>query len=164
MELIIIAAVAENRVIGYQGGIPWHFKEDLSRFKDLTLGHPVIMGRKTHESIIERLGHPLEDRTNIVLTRNYKISGVIAVNSFNTAIEKASIYDNIAYVIGGQSVYENAIRRIETRRMELTEIHTTYEGDTFFPEFNKEEWAEKERVLMKGFDWVTYVRKYFTEK
>ena len=158
MDLTIIAAVAKNRVIGNKGKVPWHISEDLKRFKRLTLDHPVIMGRKTYESILERLGHPLDKRTNIVLSRHdQKLPGIVTADSIEDAIKKASEYDNTAYVIGGQSVYEKTIHLAE--RMELTEVHGEFEGDAFFPVINYDEWNWTYISHMKDCDFVTYTRK-----
>ncbi|MDP3992209.1 MAG: dihydrofolate reductase [Nanoarchaeota archaeon] len=158
MNLTIIAAVAENRVIGNKGKVPWHISEDLKRFKKLTSGHPVIMGRKTYESILEGLGHSLENRTNIVLSRNdQKLPGIVAANSIEDAIRKASEYDETAYVIGGQSIYEQTIGLAD--RMELTEVKGGYEGDAFFPVINYDEWNWTSISHMEDYDFVTYTRK-----
>jgi dihydrofolate reductase len=162
MNLTIIAAIAENRVIGNKGKVPWYISEDLKRFRRLTLDHPVIMGRKTYEAIVEGLGHPLEKRTNIILSKNQEIPGVLTAHSIGDAIRKASEYDKIAYVIGGQSVYEQTIKL--AYRMELTEVKGGYRGDAFFPEFKIDEWAKEyvDSVFInqgKVCDFVTYIRK-----
>ena len=145
MEIILIAAVAQNRVIGNKGALPWYIPADLQRFKKLTTGHPVIMGRKTYESILKRIGKPLPDRLNIVLTsqKNYAVApGVILASSFNEAIEKVK-NESIIYVIGGRQVYEDALPKATT--LEMTHVHQDYEGDALFPEINKEIWKEESR-------------------
>jgi len=158
MNLTIIAAVAENRVIGNKGEVPWHISKDLKRFKRLTLEHPVIMGRKTYESILERLGHPLEKRINIVLSRNeQKLPGIVTAHSIEDAIEKASEHNDTAYVIGGQSVYEQTIGLAD--RMELTEVKGKYEGDAFFPVINWKEWNWSYTYITQNCDFITYTRK-----
>lgn len=157
MELTIIAALSKNRVIGNKGEIPWHIPEDLKRFRKLTLGHPVIMGRKTYESIIKRLGHPLDRRVNIVLSRQEKIPEIITANSIEDAIKRASEYDNLAYVIGGQSVYEQTINLAD--RMELTEVRGEFEGDAFFPVIDYDEWNLEDTSHMRDCVFLSYIRK-----
>lgn len=158
MELAIIVAISENNVIGNQREIPWYIPEDFKRFKQLTLGHPVIMGRKTYESILERLGHPLEKRTNIVLSRhNQKLPGIVAADSIEDAIRKASEYDSIAYVIGGQQVYERLLPL--TNRIELTRVHRKIDGDVYFPPTNWDQWEEIFTENHGGYSFHTYKRK-----
>lgn len=163
-EIILIAGVAANKVIGKQGELPWHIKEDLQRFKNLTLNHPIIMGRKTYEEIIKTLGNPLPERTNIVLTRdaNFGVAeGVIKVRSVDEAIAKASEFGDKIFVIGGQQIYEQTIDKAD--KLEITKIHKDYEGDTFFPEINMEKWKEVNREDKQGrdfgFSFVTYQKK-----
>ena len=109
LTLSIIAAVAENGVIGYQGGMPWQLRSDLRRFAKLTKGHTVIVGRKTHESIVARLGHPLRDRNIIVVTHQprYKAEGpnCEVLDSWGMALEAASFLSGEAFVIGGEQLY-----------------------------------------------------------
>ena len=157
MSLILIAALAKNRVIGLKGKIPWFFPEDFKRFKDLTLNHPVIMGRKTYESILERNGQPLKDRTNIVLSTTTKYSNILAVESLDIAICIAKSYSENIFIAGGQRVYEESISR--ANKMEITHIHKDYQGDAFFPEIKEEFWKETNRKDNKGFSFVTYERK-----
>ncbi len=175
MELIIIAAVAENRVIGKDGKVPWHISEDLQRFKQLTWRHPVIMGRKTWESIKEKY-RPLPERLNIVLTRqdNYQAPGAVVIPSLERAIvdiegvEKNNPVENNnffvdgidyrqAFIIGGQAVYEQALPIAQ--RMEITELCSSYKGDAYFPDFSREEWKEISRVPRGQYSFVSYVRK-----
>lgn len=130
----IIVAMDEKRGIGKNGGIPWHIPEDLKRFKAITSGHPVIMGRKTFESI----GHPLPNRTNIVVTRDKKktISGTIMANSLEEAIRLAQGKpgsDEIS-IIGGGQIYAQAIRLAD--KLYLTIVEGTYDADTFFPDYS----------------------------
>lgn len=142
-DIAIIAALASNRIIGNQGALPWHLPEDLKRFKALTTGHPVIMGRKTHESILSSLGKPLPNRRSIVVTRSatYGAIGCEVVSSLALAI--ALVAEQQAFVIGGAEIYSLALPLVES--MYLTEINATYEGDARFPEFDKSEWMETER-------------------
>ncbi|MDP4012978.1 MAG: dihydrofolate reductase [Candidatus Nanoarchaeia archaeon] len=154
MELILIAAVSENSVIGRDGELPWRYSEDLKRFKQLTLGHAVLMGRKTYESI----GSPLEGRLNIVLTKNKKYEahdGICLVNSLADAlfICDENRIDQV-YVIGGEKVYEAALPFAD--RLELTEIHKKVDGDAFFPKYDKSKWEEINREDKEEYSFVTY--------
>ena len=143
MEIILIAAVSKNKVIGKQGGIPWKIKEDLSFFKEKTLNSPIIMGRATYNSI----GRPLPNRLNIVMTRSAKnTEGVIEVTSVETAIEAASINKNASrvYIIGGENIYKEFIPI--AHKMIITEVNLHIEdGDAFFPDWNISEWKEQSR-------------------
>ena len=163
-ELSIIAAVSDNNVIGKKGHIPWYIPEDLKRFKKLTLYRPVIMGRKTYESIIDRLGKPLPKRINIVLTRqqDYKAKPKVRVlNYLDDVIVKFGHYDP-GYVIGGQSIYEEAMSLAD--RLEITEVHQNIKGgDAFFPKINKMDWKETNRIKNEGYDFVTYEKRSILE-
>ena len=151
MEIVIIAAVAENGVIGRDGKLHWHIPEDLRRFRQLTLGHCVIMGRKTFESI----GKPLEGRKNIVITsqKGYEAEGVAVVHSLEEAFEGC---EGTAFVIGGSSVFEETLPLAS--RLELTLIHRVVAGDVYFPPVGKE-WEEAAREDRDGFSFVTYRKK-----
>ncbi|MRI63006.1 dihydrofolate reductase [Ornithobacterium rhinotracheale] len=129
-KLISVVAVAENNVIGKDGGLIWHIPEDLKHFKKLTMGHPMIMGRKTFESFPK----PLPNRVHIVLSRDPKpnTEQVIWVNGLDEAIATAKRLDTEkAYVIGGGNIYRQTMDFID--EIEITRIHKTYEGDTHFP-------------------------------
>lgn len=142
MKLSIIVAVAENGVIGHNNQLIWRLPEDLKMFKRLTSGHPIIMGRKTFESI----GKPLPNRTSIIITKNpeFQIEGCITVHSLEEAIEAASeIEENEAFIIGGAEIYRLALPFADT--IYLTEVHHTFEGDTFFPAIDKDIWEEVNR-------------------
>ncbi len=133
--IVIVAAVAHNRVIGVDNKLPWHLPEDLRRFKKLTIGHPVLMGRKTFDSILARNGKPLPDRLNVVLTatRLYpEFPEVVVCNSFEAALDKIKNASQVA-VIGGASLYRAALPL--ANRLELTIIEKTVAGDAFFPEY-----------------------------
>lgn len=132
----IIAAVAENNVIGKDNTLIWHISEDLKRFKRLTLHHPIIMGRKTFES----LGKPLPKRKHIVISRTPKedTEQVFWVNSIEKAIEKAQKWDTEIYIIGGGNIYQQSMQLSD--RLHITRVHADFEGDTFFPEINEKEW------------------------
>ena len=154
-EIIIIVAASENNVIGKEEKIPWHLKEDLQRFKRLTLNHPVIMGRKTYESLPTK---PLKDRVNIVLTRdkNFRPPNAVVKHSLQDAIEYCKSYSKI-FIIGGQSVFEESLKIADT--LELTRVHGNYEGDAFLPEINFGEWVLKNKEAGNGYSFITYVRK-----
>jgi len=159
VEKVIIAAMDESRVIGRNGEIPWDYPEDMKHFRQKTTGHPVIMGRKTYQSIPEDY-RPLPDRTNIVLTRSGfdpEDESAEIVNSLDEAYEEARELDERAFVIGGASVYEAALE--DADRMILTEVHREVEGDTFFPDWDDEAWEEVERDERDGFAFVEYRRE-----
>jgi len=131
-KISLIAACSENRVIGKEGKIPWHIADDFRRFKERTLGHVIIMGRKTYESI----GRPLPGRTNIVITRDSgrEILGCLVVSSFAEAFEKAGELENEeVFVIGGGQIYTEALPLAD--RLYLTLVHAIMDGDAFFPEY-----------------------------
>ncbi len=140
MTLSLIVAASENHVIGKGGKIPWHLPADLKHFRDLTQGHPVIMGRKTYESI----GHPLPNRTNIVITRGkeVKIEGCTIVHSLEDALRIVSDSPEV-FVIGGGEIYKEALPLAD--RIYLTRVHAIVEGDAFFPEIDPKQWREVSR-------------------
>ena len=137
MIISFVAAMGKNRVIGKNGKLPWHLPKDLKHFHDMTLGKPVIMGRKTYESI----GKPLPDRTNIIITRDqsYKAEGCIVVHTIDEALKAAGNAEEVM-VIGGSQIYKEFLPR--ANRMYLTFIDEEFQGDTYFPEYNIEEWKE----------------------
>lgn len=141
--ITLIAAVARNGVIGKDNALPWHLPEDLRHFKALTMGHAVIMGRKTWESLPERF-RPLPGRRNIVVTRNpaYVAEGATVVASLAAAREKVGSGDT-AFVIGGAELYAHALPL--AGRLELTEIDADIEGDAHFPAFDHAAWREVKR-------------------
>ncbi len=132
--------MGKNRVIGKDNSLPWNMPADMKRFKELTTGKPVIMGRKTFESI----GKPLPDRTNIIMTRdeNYKAEGCIVVHSVDEALKSAEGNEEVM-VIGGAQIYKEFFPR--ANKMYLTVIDNDFEGDVYFPEYNRDEWKETER-------------------
>jgi dihydrofolate reductase len=136
----IVAALARNRAIGLGNGMPWRLPEDLKRFKRLTMGHAVIMGRKTFESI----GSPLVGRNNIVITRSrgWSSAGCVAVHSLDASLAAVG-ESQAAFVIGGAQIYALALPL--ARRLYLTEIERDFEGDAFFPEFDLARWREVSR-------------------
>lgn len=143
MKLSLICALSENGVIGRNNALPWHLSEDLKYFKRVTMGKCIIMGRKTWESI----GRALPGRTNIVVTRarDYEADNARVVDSLADAIDLAENISFIdgsdeAFVIGGAEMYKAALPIVD--RMHLTLVHADVEGDTWFPEFDPEEWEE----------------------
>lgn len=159
MEKIIIAAVSENGVIGKNGDIPWHLPEDLKHFKEKTMGNPVIMGRKTFQSLPEDY-RPLPGRKNIVLTRSDfepENTDVETAESLEKGFEIASNHGERVFVIGGASVYREALETAD--KMFLTEVKREVDGDTFFPDRKQDEWREVERDEREELDFVEYRRK-----
>jgi dihydrofolate reductase len=140
----LVVAAAANGVIGRENRMPWHLPEDLAHFKRLTLGHPVVMGRKTYESIIATLGKPLPGRTNIVVTRQagYEAPGCVVVPSLEAGLAAAREAEEI-FVIGGAEIYRLALGRAD--RVHLTRIDAAFEGDTTFPALDPARWRETAR-------------------
>lgn len=164
VDIALIAAVAENRMIGRDGEMPWHFGEDLAHFKRTTTGHPVIVGRRTYETVVEALGEPFPGRTSVVLTSQSLAlpAGAVVANSVREAIELAEADADergvdVAYVAGGGRVYDQFLPHAD--RLVLTEIHEAYKGDTRFPAWDDDEWVERERDEREAFDFVTYGRR-----
>ncbi len=163
-EIVLVVAVADNGVIGHEGAMPWHLPADLRHFKQLTTGKPVIMGRKTFESI----GKPLPGRHNIVLTRDsaWAAEGVTVVPNLAEAIAAAGLDPRARagaiMVVGGAQIYAEAMP-IATR-IELTRIHMSPQGDTRFPDPDPGQWREAARIAnpaegdAPAFDFLTYVR------
>ena len=142
MRISIIVAVAENGLIGRDGDLPWRLSEDLKRFKEITMGKPIIMGRKTWESI----GRPLPGRPNVVISRdpNYAADGVDVVQSVEQALARAcELGSDEIMVIGGAEIYRVALSDAE--RIYVTEVHSKVEGDTHFPHFDRNDWRESVR-------------------
>ncbi len=139
MIVSLIAAMSENRVIGKDNELPWHISEDLKRFKRITVGHTVIMGRKTYESI----GKILPNRTNIIMTRDpdYEVEDAIVARSLDEAIRRSKGEE--VFVIGGEEIYRMAIERAD--RLYLTMIHDEIVGDAFFPEFTPADYTVTEQ-------------------
>jgi dihydrofolate reductase len=153
VELAIIVAAAENGVIGRNNALPWHLSEDLKYFKRVTMGKPIVMGRKTFESI----GRPLPGRTNIVITRNaaYSAEGVKVVGTLEEALglaEDIALIDGVdeAVVIGGAEIYATAIPM--AARLYLTEVHAQVEGDAFLPAIDWTQWKEVGRQRHPALD------------
>jgi dihydrofolate reductase len=137
MILSLLVAADENNVIGKDNKLPWHLPQDLKYFKNQTWGLPILMGRKTFESI----GKPLQGRKNIVITRNedWQHDGVDVVHTFEEAIEKAKGFDvKEIFVIGGAEIFKTTFDKAD--RIYLTRIHHQFEGDTYFPEVSTTNW------------------------
>ena len=158
--ITVIAAVAKNRALGKNNQLIWHLPADLKRFKQVTLGHHIIMGRKTFES----LGKPLPNRTTIIITRNkdYKQEGCIVVNSLSDAIEASKVDEN-PYILGGAEIYKQALEIAD--KLDLTLVHHSFEADVFFPEIDSSIWHVKEKIDNKAdeknkydYSFVTYIR------
>jgi len=157
IEVALVAAVAENGVIGRDGDLPWHYSEDLAHFKETTMGHPVIMGRRTFEGIVDGLGEPLPGRTNVVLTTRERAfpEGAVGVGSIGEALDAAlATGSDVAYVVGGATVYEQFLP--DADRLVLTEVHDEYEGDTYFPEVAWDDWREVSREDLGDLSFVEY--------
>jgi dihydrofolate reductase len=157
-RVYLVAAVAANGIIGAHGKLPWRLPEDLKHFKALTLGHPVIMGRKTWES----LGRPLPGRENIVVTRSagYDAPGASVAASLDAALALCA-GESVVFVIGGSELYAAALPLADG--LVLTEIRRDYDGDTRFPEFDRKAWRETQRKPQTAadglrFDFVLYER------
>ena len=162
MRVALIAAVAKGGVIGRNGGIPWRLPEDVARFRELTTGHPVVMGRRTWDSLPDRF-RPLPNRRNVVVTRNpsWQADGAEAADSVEAALALVKGVPR-AFVIGGAEVYAAALRWAD--ELLLTELDLDVEGDTVFPPFMGEEFAEVARepgIAADGtaFAFVTYARQ-----
>jgi dihydrofolate reductase len=152
--ITLIAAYSKNKVIGIDNKLPWHLPEDLKRFKALTLGKNIVMGRKTFESI----GRPLPGRTNIVLSKSgFKAEGVVVYDSIPDIIND---YSDII-VIGGEQIYKTFLLLADV--LEITEIDKEFEGDAFFPDFNNFFLEKREEHIGLDFNWSykTYTRNKF---
>jgi dihydrofolate reductase len=159
MSLSVIVALAKNRVIGLNNTLPWHLPEDLKRFKQLTMGHHIIMGRKTYES----LGRLLPGRQTVIVTRNpdYKVDGAIVVHSLEQAISVSSA-DSEAFLIGGAELYQQSLPL--AKRLYLTMIDAEFEGDVYFPEIELDHWdllEQQDLISQQGwaFHYLSYQRK-----
>ena len=152
----VIAAVADNNAIGLDNGLPWHLPEDLKHFRSLTMGHHIIMGRKTYES----LGRLLPGRTTVIVTRqtDYCVAGALVAGSLDEAVSLCGNDDEV-FVIGGAELYKLALPIAD--KLYLTEVSGEFSADTFFPEYDKAAWREvaRERLVSEGglaFSFVVY--------
>lgn len=155
-RLSVIAALARNRVIGRDNDLPWHLPEDLKRFRALTMGHHIVMGRKTYES----LGRLLPGRTTVIVTRNhdYQVPGAVVVHSLEEAMTACGA-DPEVFLIGGAELYQQSLAL--AGRLYLTEIDAEFEGDAYFPAFSQDDWRETARESHTSgeglpFSYVTY--------
>lgn len=154
-RVVLVAAVADNGVIGSDGDIPWRIPEDMRHFREVTTGHTVVMGRVTFESI----GRPLPNRTNVVITRDprWRAEGVTVVGSVDEALAVAESAPGDVMVMGGAQIYEATILLADVQI--LTEVHQTPEGDTYYPDFDRAEWQETRREPHEGYDFVWLERR-----
>jgi dihydrofolate reductase len=151
MKVSLIVAVSENGVIGKNNDLIWHLPNDMRFFKETTMGHHVIMGRKNFESIPHKY-RPLPNRTNIIVTRqtDYKAQGCVVVNSIEAALEVAKQNgDTEPFIIGGGQIYKLALEAKMIDKIYLTKVHHSFDGDTFFPELDNS-WKEVERTDCKA--------------
>lgn len=158
-SLSLIVAVADNGVIGINNTLPWRLPEDLKRFRALTTGHHIIMGRKTYES----LNRLLPDRTTVIVTRNkeFAVAGAVIAHTLQDAIAKCGA-DAEAFLIGGAELYAEGFKLAD--KLYLTEVHAEYAGDAFMPEFDLKQWQEISREAHTSenglrFSYVTYTRR-----
>lgn len=154
-QVVLVAAVADNGVIGVDGDIPWHRPDDFAHFKAVTLGHTLVMGRATYDSI----GRPLPGRTTVVITRdpNWSAEGVLVAHSFDAALELAAQLPGEVMVAGGAQIYALAMPYAD--QQVLTEMHLSPEGDTRYPEWDRSKWVETKRVSGDGLDFVWWERR-----
>ncbi|PIU23156.1 MAG: diacylglycerol kinase [Chloroflexi bacterium CG08_land_8_20_14_0_20_45_12] len=155
-EIIAIAAVAKNNVIGKEGKIPWYIKEDFEHFKRLTIGHSCIMGMNTYESLPTK---PLPKRENIVLTfdKDYNPSGTVVRHSFKEALDHCKGKDKV-FICGGASVYKLGMEVAD--RLEITHIDKDYDGDTYFPKIDLDKWEVSDKEDHDQYSFVSYSRKH----
>ena len=157
MSFAIIAAVAKNNCIGKNNKIPWNVPEDFQYFKKMTLGKTCVMGQATFESILGYLGKPLPGRQTVVITMNKEYrapEGVRVLHSLDDVFEQLKNED--VYICGGASIYRQTVNRVDT--LYITEIDQSPDGDTFFPEIDKNIWQETARENHDGFAFLTYTK------
>jgi dihydrofolate reductase len=158
MKISLIVAMSANRVIGRDNKMPWHLSADLKHFRALTMNAPILMGRKTFESI----GKPLDGRTNLILSKNsnYQPEGCFVFNSFETALNAAQNYGEELFIIGGATLYEMTLPLAQ--RLYLTDIEAEFEGDTFFPEMDFNEWNEVACECVSDDEKVDFTYRFLT--
>jgi dihydrofolate reductase len=159
MKISLIVAMASNRVIGLDEKMPWHLSADLKKFKQITMGAPIIMGRKTFESI----GRPLPGRRNIIISRNthYQQKGCDVYQDLHQAFNSCTDCAEV-FVIGGATLYQATLPQANT--LYLTEIHQEFQGDTWFPEINRAHWQEIERTDVTNDETVNFSYSFITLK
>jgi dihydrofolate reductase len=156
MNIALIVAMSGDGTIGDKGKIPWHISDDLKRFKRLTMGHPILMGRKTYESI----GKPLPGRTNIVLTRSAHFivpPEVLKFDSLDAALDHCRQQgEKLVFIVGGSDVYRQALPHAD--QLFVTEVHQRLTGDTKFPDYDRSQWIEVAREDAPDCSFVEYRR------
>jgi dihydrofolate reductase len=154
MPITLVAAVSKNGVIGKAGGIPWSLPTEQAHFKALTIGHVLVMGRRTFDSI----GHPLPGRTTVVVTGrpNWAPPGVEVRHSVDEALDRALEIDTDVFVVGGSMIYAAALPRVSD--MVISELAGEYDGDTYLPSFDRLEWREVDRKKCHAFDIIRLQR------
>jgi dihydrofolate reductase len=157
LTVTILAAIARNGVIGVDGGLPWHLPDELALFKETTMGHVLVMGRRTYESV----GRPLPGRTTVVVTRqpDWRVDEehVRRAGSVPEALETAATFDDDVFVVGGAQIYAAALPYAD--RLALTFVDAEPEGDTVFPEIDWSQWHETARQPGEGWTHVIYERR-----
>lgn len=158
MSISIVAAVSKNNVIGKENALPWYLPDDLKHFKDVTIGKPCLMGKHTFDSIMKRLGKPLPERKNVVVSRDPNFQapeGAVVFRSLDEALRGLKNEPEVM-VIGGGQIYSQLINKAD--KLILTEVHKEIDGDVLFPEYDKNQWREIKREDRDGFSWVEYER------
>jgi dihydrofolate reductase len=153
----IIAAVAKNNVIGNKNSLPWYIPEDLRRFKELTNGKTVVMGQKTFDSIVKRIGKPLPNRKNVVLTRNTGHGLPQEIIVLNNIADINTLPDKEIFIIGGGEIYRQTIDSAD--RLFITHIQKEVEGDVYFPHIDSNKWKVIKEEKFPDFSFVEYERK-----
>lgn len=159
----LIAAHSANKVIGKSNDLPWYIPEDLKRFKSITTGHTVIMGRNTYQSIFERLGKPLPNRRNIVVSSTLEpdTADVEVAPNLEQAIKTAD--NNEVFIIGGEQLYRYALDKKYVDRMYITLINSDFQGDAFFPDYDTTDWRVSDRQAGSSkdfsYEFITYERQ-----
>lgn len=155
MAITIIAALDENRVVGNKNKMPWHISEDFKHFKSTTLNHPIIMGRKTFESIGSK---PLPKRPHVIVSRTLpETQNIDVTRSLEDAIQQAQTYNENIFICGGVEIYKQALPLSD--HMILSHVEGSHEGDAYFPEFDETEWHITKKDVRDGFTIVYYERK-----
>lgn len=156
MTVSIVVAMSDNNVIGRDGTMPWHLPEDLAHFKKVTMGHPMIMGRRTFESI----GKPLPGRTTLVVTRSaqWNAAGVVVAHGLYEALDRGLALDDDVSIVGGGQIYAEALKGNVVDRMIVSRVAGNVEGDTVFPTIDLSFWNLTDESEFDGFSVVTYER------
>jgi len=156
--IALIAAVAQNNVIGSKNDLPWYLPEDLKHFKELTTGHTVLMGRKTYESIIKRLGKPLPNRKSVVISHQKDYNVPAGVESFSSVADAfAAHQQEDIFVIGGGEIFNQTFNLADT--LYITHVHKNYPGDVYFPPIDTNIWQKVSEELHEGFAFAKYEKQ-----